>query len=457
MSETLPNAEAPAKLRVAHCVGFYFPEKIGGTEVYVRDLASALSDLAVDSCIIAATDRAAENYVWADMPVRRYLPSWADLRGYSSTSGHAGLSKFQQLIASEAPDVFHLHSWTRGAGLQHLAQVAQLGIPCVVTVHVPSALCMRGTMLLRGEQACDGVIREGRCTRCWAVSRGLPRPLAILVSLLPRMQIASGLLPTFTRRAATLLSGRALAAEQARDLHEMSDLSARIVAPSRWVAQALLGNGVPAHKIVTSPQAVAKQLAARGEARNRPPPSRELRIGFIGRLEPYKGVHVLLDAMARIARDVPVRLLIAGSGTELPYLHQVAAKGQADPRVEFLGPISHHEVPDFLQRLDVLAVPSNYMETGPLVVLEGFAFGLPVMGADLGGISERIRDGVDGWLLPFNDSAAWAGAMKEAALDRVQVARRAACVSVRRTMKDVAAEMSALYREIARTVRSPVD
>ncbi|UYN93253.1 MAG: glycosyltransferase [Enhydrobacter sp.] len=455
MNEAVTEAGSAGALRVTHCVGFYFPEKIGGTEVYVRDLATALSGFSVHSTVIAATDRNAEEYVWAQTPVVRYPTNWADLRGYSANAGRAGLTMFQQRVVDDAPDVFHLHSWTGGAGLRHLEQVAQLGIPCVVTMHVPSALCLRGTMLLNGDRACDGRIRGQRCTQCWAISRGLPGPLAFGVSLLPPINYMGGSLSSVWHRGATMLSGRALAAEQAHDLREMARHSVRIVAPSRWVAMALLANGIDERKIVVSPQAVAEDLAARGARRTPPPPSRELRVGFIGRIESYKGVHVLLDAMKRLPRDVPIRLLVAGSGTEPGYLAEVAEKGRSDARVEFLGSITHDQVPAFLQRLDVLAVPSNYMETGPLVVLEGFAFGLPVMGADLGGISERIRDGVDGWLLPFNDSSAWARAMQAAALDRSEIARRVANVAVRRTMKDVAREMTNLYREIAQPLISP--
>ena len=90
-------------------------------------------------------------------------------------------------ILENRPDIFHLHSWTRGAGLNHLAQIAQLGIPCIVTMHVPSALCMRGTMLLHGRQACDGRIDEKRCAQCWSEFRGVPSSLAYAMAHLPRM------------------------------------------------------------------------------------------------------------------------------------------------------------------------------------------------------------------------------------------------------------------------------
>jgi len=445
-----PVAEpgAAAKLRVAQCAGFYFPDTVGGTEVYVRDLAQALGIEGVESSVIAATDRRHEEYQWENTTVLRYPTTWAQLREYSSNAPRAGLSKFQDLVVRAAPDVFHLHSWTSGAGLQHLSQVAQLGIPCIVTLHVASALCLRGTMLLFGERACDGLIGERRCTQCWAISRGLPRPLAVALSHLPRMSVTGSQASRISRRAATVLSGRSLVAAQARDLQEMASLCDRIVAPSQWVASALVANAVPPHKIVVSRQAVAQSFVERAASGGRVDDARNLRIGFVGRLEPYKGPHILLEAMAAIPRDVPIRLLVAGSGTEPPYLRTLEALAKGDDRIEFLGPISHGDLPEFLEQVDVLAVPSAIMETGPLVVVEANAFGVPVMGADLGGVAERIRDGIDGWLLPFNDSAAWAAAMLETALDRTQLERRRANARVTRTMNDVASEMAALYRQV---------
>ena len=72
------------------------------------------------------------------------------------------------------------------------------------------------------------------------------------------------------------------------------------------------------------------------------------------------------------------------------------------------------------------------------------------MGADLGGIAERIRNGVDGWLLPFDDSSAWATAIQEIALDRAKL--RANCFEHRAVPQTMGRcrrpEMAALYREI---------
>jgi glycosyltransferase involved in cell wall biosynthesis len=434
--------------KVAHCVGFYFPEGVGGTEVYVQDLRAALAHRSIDSYVIAATNKSYERYVWEGTSVLRYPNNWANIRDYAAVRSRVGLSKFQELILENEPDIFHLHSWTAGAGLRHLSQVAQLGIPCIVTMHVPSALCLRGTMLLHGEKACDGRIDERRCSECWLASRGLPAPLSYAVSRLPRITISAGWKAKMSSRAATLLSARSLVDIQARELQQMAALCELIVAPSQWVYAALEANGIPSNKLSISRQAVSTSFVERATAAPPRQRQKELTIGFIGRLEHYKGAHILLEALSQIPRDVPVRLRIAGSGTEVPYLRTLESMAGRDKRVEFLGAISRQQVPDFMRQIDVLAVPSNYMETGPLVVLEAFAFGLPVMGADLGGISERIRDGIDGWLLPFDDSSAWAKAITEAAQDWGRVDRLVANILPARTMEDVAAEMSVLYQRI---------
>ena len=71
---------------------------------------------------------------------------------------------------------------------------------------------------------------------------------------------------------------------------------------------------------------------------------------------------------------------------------------------------------DVVERLsvyDVVAVPSQGLETGPLVVLEAFAAGVPVLGSAIGGIADKVNDGVDGFLVrPFDSETEWASALE---------------------------------------------
>lgn len=443
------KAEATgSRLRVVHCVGFYFPDSTGGTEVYVRDLVSALSRYAVDSTIIAATDGDYHRYSWNGVEVVRYPIDAPEVQRIRDKDVRKRRTMFQEIVEATKPDLFHLHSWTSGAGLRHLRQVARMGIPSVVTMHVPSPICMRGTMLLNDERPCDGRIDDRRCARCWALDRGLPAPAAYLVSRLPRWDVTDSVVSRLSPRAATLLSARAAAATKARQLRSMAALSERIVAPSEWVRAALSENAIPPEKVVVSGQSASAEFSDRKQRPLQGGNRREIVIGFLGRLERYKGADLLVRALARLPADLPVLLRIAGVGQDARFARRMEEATRKDSRIQLMGLVEHEQVPEFLADIDVLAVPSRYMETGPIVVQEARALGIPVMGADLGGISERVHHGLDGWLLPFDDPGPWAEAIRVAATDRAEVARLSSNMRRTRSIDDVASEMATLYREI---------
>jgi glycosyltransferase involved in cell wall biosynthesis len=436
------------RLRVVHCVGFYFPDSTGGTEVYVRDLVTALAGHDVDNTIIASTDGSYDRYTWNGVEVVRYPIDAPEIQKVRDRSVRRRRTMFQELVEAARPDLFHLHSWTSGAGLRHLQQVARMDIPCVVTMHVPSPICMRGTMLLNDEKPCDGLIDDRRCAQCWALDRGLPAPAAYLVSRLPRWDVSDSVISRVSQRAATLLSARAAAATKARQLRSMATLSERIVAPSEWVRAALAENAIPPEKMAVSGQSASAEFSDRKprplEGANR----HEIVIGFLGRLERYKGADMLVRALELLPPDLPVNLRIAGVGQDGPFAQRMENAARKDSRIQLMGLVRHEKVPEFLADIDVLAVPSRYMETGPIVVQEARALGIPVMGADLGGISERVHHGVDGWLLPFDDPRPWAEAIRVAATDRAEVARLSGNMRRTRSIDDVADDMARLYRDI---------
>jgi len=446
------SGNVTGRMRVVQGAGFYFPESTGGTEVYVRDLVSVLARESIESAIVAATDRDYATYAWNGAEVVRYP---VDATSTGRGDGEGGLTKFQQIVEAARPDLFHLHSWTSGAGLEHLRQVAALGIPCVVTVHVASPICMRGTMLLQGERPCDGRIDDRRCAQCWALERGLPAPAAWLLAHMPRWDLTGLGGSRISRRAATLLSARAAAARQSQHLRCMAELSERIVAPSEWVRSALVANGISPMQVVVSGQSASAAFRDRKARPLQRPGRAETVIGFLGRLERYKGAGLLVKALARLPADMPVQLRIAGIGADPRFTSFMEAASRKDSRIQLVGHVEHERVPEFLGDIDVLAVPSQCFETGPIVVQEARALGIPVMGADLGGISERIEHGVDGWLLPFDDPEPWAEAIRVAATDRAEVARLSGNMHRTRSVDDVGAEMAELYRAILRTRTGP--
>jgi glycosyltransferase involved in cell wall biosynthesis len=91
---------------------------------------------------------------------------------------------------------------------------------------------------------------------------------------------------------------------------------------------------------------------------------------------------------------------------------------------------------------------ARWLETGPLVALEAFAAGVPVLGSDIGGLKELVTSGVDGVLIAPNTPGAWAAEIAALAHDLARVASLRAGVRPPRTTEDVAREMAAIYESL---------
>lgn len=136
-------------------------------------------------------------------------------------------------------------------------------------------------------------------------------------------------------------------------------------------------------------------------------------IGFLGRLVREKGAHVLLAAAAALRGNW--RVVIVGSGVEESTLREQAARSGIADRVEFVPQVPSSDVPSWLQRLDVLAVPSltipTWKEQFGRVIIEAMASRVAVVGSDSGEIPRVIADA--GLITPEGDVAALAAALQD--------------------------------------------
>ncbi len=140
-------------------------------------------------------------------------------------------------------------------------------------------------------------------------------------------------------------------------------------------------------------------------------------VGYVGRLVFYKGVGLLIEALAGLPPGIRLRLL--GSGPDAEALRQLAAvKGVAN-RVEFAPAVAASEVPEALAGVDVLALPSltqpNWMEQFGRVLVEAMACAVPVLGSNSGAIPQVIGDA--GVIVPEGDVEALRGALLRLASD----------------------------------------
>jgi glycosyltransferase involved in cell wall biosynthesis len=128
---------------------------------------------------------------------------------------------------------------------------------------------------------------------------------------------------------------------------------------------------------------------------------------YLGQLVPHKGVEVLLQAFLA-EPDRTWRLQILGRGPLRQRLEQLSA---SDPRVS-IGQVSPQERSAVLSQADLLVVPSLWDENAPLVVVEAFQAGLPVVASRVGGLPELVRPGFNGDLVPLGDPGALRAALR---------------------------------------------
>jgi glycosyltransferase involved in cell wall biosynthesis len=225
--------------------------------------------------------------------------------------------------------------------------------------------------------------------------------------------------PTYERAVRYRLSGGDLDAFQdvrgarVRALRRARDLAvgraAHLVVPSDALRRLALGWGIPEERITLVPNPVSApvELGPRDELRRRHGLHGPTLV-FAGRLAPQKALDVALHALARAPS---VTLVIAGDGPEESRLREHAAKLGLDGRARFLGPQPRSVVFELLRAADAALLTSSW-ENFPHMVVEALAVGTPVLATAVGGVSEIVRDGENGLLVPPGDADAVAGAIE---------------------------------------------
>ncbi len=132
---------------------------------------------------------------------------------------------------------------------------------------------------------------------------------------------------------------------------------------------------------------------------------------YLGRLKRYKGIELILEAVARLVADgVPVRLVIAGTGDHRPRLERLTARLGIGPHVDFRGFVSEEEKRELLRRAWVHVLTSPREGWG-ITNLEAAACGTPTVASDSPGLRDSVRDGETGLLVPHGDIDALATAL----------------------------------------------
>jgi glycosyltransferase involved in cell wall biosynthesis len=179
------------------------------------------------------------------------------------------------------------------------------------------------------------------------------------------------------------------------------------------------------------------------------PTGRPVTVGYLGRLDPVKGVQDLVRAAMSLPAGAPIRVEVRGPGAgpaARAWLAKLVARAASDERIRFGPAVGRDEVHALLAGWDLVCCPSLVLEGGPTVALESRAAGTPVIGSRIGGLAEMVSDEIDGRLVAPGDWRALAGVLAAVAADpRDTVDRWRRALPPVRSMREVAADCLVLY------------
>jgi glycosyltransferase involved in cell wall biosynthesis len=284
-------------------------------------------------------------------------------------------------LLAQRPDVVHIQH-THFIGLDLLSHIRRVlpHVPIVYTLHEFLPICHRDGQMVRtfnGELCREASPR--RCNECFP-------------DISPQ---------TFFLRERFVRG-------------HMQDVD-RFLAPSAQLMERYLDWGIEPERIGV------EEYGRRRPAVRAPEPSQvkaPVNIGFFGQLSYFKGAKVMLEAMSMLAEDCGAHLWLHGANLDLQTLEfqeEFAAMHEQLPgRVTFRGPYDHAELPKLMADLHWVLVPSVWWENSPLVIQEAFFHRRPVICSDVGGMAEKVANGVDGLHFRVGDAFSLARTLESA-------------------------------------------
>ena len=325
---------------------------------------------------------------------REYLweQSTPDIFNMRAASRFETLGFFAELLRALRPTIVHAHHYLH-LGLDFLRVVKQVdpSIRIILTLHEYMGICMQnGQMVKRNSQKlCYGSDYQD-CSNCF--------PERSPEDFWLRKQ-------RFTR---------------------FFDLVDQFVAPSEFLRQRYIDWGIAPDRIVVIENGQSDSAAlpprdlAEGETRNR--------FGFFGQITPFKGVNMLLSAVKALPHHDREKLVLEINGANLELqtaafqseISELRRPLEEQGVLQWVGPYESTQLASRMSNIDWVVVPSIWWENSPMVIQEAFALGRPVIVSDIGGMAEKVSDGVNGRHVAVGNINAWGRTLLELTQDPLE-------------------------------------
>ncbi|MFW0717088.1 glycosyltransferase [Pedobacter sp. N23S346] len=358
---------------------YYYPRSLGGTERYVLDLGLELKYLNIDVAILKVGHEPDYYYDGIKVFVIPYI--------IGNGEKINNFKEFNEVLDIFQPDIFHLNTLHPHLNGNHIKYAKKRGIKCFFTAHLPNVTCPKGDLLLNNEIQCEGYVTPRKCLNCMLISnnkRGnIITDIVLAISILSKVKIKSSAIDAiiYTRIQKQLLA----------------DNSTKMFVQSDWQKKVLIQNGFKNEHIKLIKLSISDSyLAFKKEV------SKIYDICFIGRFSEEKGLSVLLRALQTVNTNLKICIILSIVDKDKPDIEKLVKENHKH-QFDLHYNISKEAIINKLDESKILVIPSVFVETGPYVLLEAFSRDVPVIGSNIGGMKDMIKNGKNGYLFELRN------------------------------------------------------
>lgn len=346
-----------------------------GTEKYIRNLARDLSER---GCEVVVAGGDPEGILTDSTPADDGKIRYITLPTFGwSTIGGDSVGSYFGLLSELKPDVVHMANPAH-IGVNILRAAQELRIPYFISVTDFWWLCPKHTLTLKSRNFCHGFRDPQSCMRCIAETHP-NRFIRATAKFSPARNGIAGILQ-FKNITTTMSEGWR---DRKQILAAVLSNAKQVISLSK-TGQKLLSDYFKLDNCHYIPAGITDTWF---ETRETKCTERDhFVVGFLGALAPHKGVHTLSRALQEL-NDPEIELRVAGRLTDRRYARQALDNY---PNTRYVGELNERECRDFLDDLDVLAIPSNSPENQPQVLLEAGARQKPTVASNIPGCAEIL-------------------------------------------------------------------
>ena len=339
----------------------------GGSEKYYFELAELLREHGHEVAFFSMKD---EKNIKTDC--KEYFVEPIDLNTGSKLKAldviysKENKKKMEEALDEFKPDIVHLNNFQRQLSASIIDPIKSRNIPIVFTAHDVQAICPAITMMDNDKNICEECMK-GKYLNCIKKKCNKGSTLKSIV----------GALEGYYYRTKNIYTKKI-------------DF---IITPSEFYREKMIEDGIPENKI--------KALHNFVELKDYDlEVSDEEYALYFGRLSKEKGILNLINAFTKLKEG---KLYIAGEGPEKETIEKIIKENNLEDRIKLLGFLNADQMKDTIRKCKFVIVPSIWYENCPYSVMETLAIGKPVIGANIGGIPELVKNEQSGLTYKYDN------------------------------------------------------